>query len=62
MQKVCPKCGKQFDCSQTEQCWCTKYEIPEDVANYLKENYLDCLCEDCLSSILKYKEKYLSGK
>ena len=57
MQKTCPECQKTFECSQSENCWCTRITIPEDVANYLRSKYFDCLCEECMTKILKNKEK-----
>ena len=62
MQKTCPECHKTFECSQSEGCWCTRITIPEDVANYLRGKYFDCLCEECMTKILKNKEKILAGK
>ncbi|MBO7480652.1 MAG: cysteine-rich CWC family protein [Bacteroidales bacterium] len=62
MQKTCPECQKTFECSQSEDCWCTRITIPDDVANYLRSKYFDCLCEDCMTKILKNKEKILAGK
>ena len=53
MTKKCPRCSKEFECSHSSTCWCSKYTINEKVREYLKNNYQDCLCEECLNSVIK---------
>lgn len=47
----CSKCGKEFTCKPQGECWCGSYELSKNQLKELKENYEDCLCEECLSSI-----------
>ncbi|RNA64667.1 hypothetical protein CR163_005080 [Prosthecochloris sp. ZM_2] len=48
---VCPRCGKEFECSRSADCWCSQLEIPEDVARYLAEHYESCVCRACLEEL-----------
>lgn len=57
MTKKCPRCNSTFECQHSSNCWCSKYTIPDNVKVYLKANYNDCLCENCLNAIIKeYKQ------
>jgi dihydroneopterin aldolase len=47
----CSKCGKEFTCKPQGECWCGSYELSKTQLQELKENYEDCLCEECLDSI-----------
>ncbi len=53
-KKNCEKCGNTFHCKHSTDCWCSSYSIPEQLSSYLKKNYQDCLCKDCL---INYIEK-----
>jgi hypothetical protein len=55
MKKVCPKCGKEFECKHTKECFCMKYILTKQELHLLKEKYDDCLCEECLKSICSNK-------
>ena len=48
MKKTCPRCGKTFECVHSIDCWCVKIQLKDTTKAYLKENYSDCLCKDCL--------------
>ena len=48
IRKICPKCGKEFDCYHNSSCWCLKYKLSKENISFLKNTYDDCLCEDCL--------------
>lgn len=52
MTKICPRCNKSFECQHSSTCWCSKYELKLNVKKILKDNYNDCLCEDCLRKII----------
>jgi hypothetical protein len=54
MKKICPECGKEFECLHSKDCYCVKYKIKDKTMKLLKAKYNDCLCEDCLR---KYAEK-----
>ncbi len=49
----CSKCGKTFTCKPQGGCWCNNYQLSANQLKELKENYADCLCEDCIISLAK---------
>lgn len=49
--KQCPRCKATFECMHSKGCWCSKYSLTEELNSYLKENYKDCLCENCLKEL-----------
>lgn len=56
MKKRCPRCGALFDCLHDEDirlCHCATVELDDQTRKYLKENYSDCLCHNCLIAIKK---------
>lgn len=50
MKKICPKCGKEFECIHSKDCWCAKVNLDDEARKRLN-GYKDCLCKDCLSAI-----------
>ena len=52
MKKICPKCGKEFECVHSKDCWCAKVTITDEARLKLK-NFNDCLCKECLESLTK---------
>ena len=55
--KKCPKCGKEFTCSHDENCWCTRYEISPENGQIMRQQFDDCLCEDCMKEYGRLKEE-----
>ncbi len=53
MKKVCPRCGATFECRHDEiiSCQCATVKLDAAQREYLKENYHDCLCHDCLLEV-----------
>ncbi len=51
MKKICPHCGKTFECVHSIDCWCVKVQLTDTTKAYLKEHYNDCLCKDCLEKL-----------
>lgn len=53
MKKVCPRCGNTFECQQDNisSCFCNSTHLAPHTREYLKRNYTDCLCPDCLKAI-----------
>lgn len=51
MKKTCPRCGKEFECVHSIDCWCVKVKLTDATKAYLKENYSDCLCKECLEKL-----------
>jgi hypothetical protein len=62
MKKKCPKCGKEFECKHSGECWCTSIVISKRLSEWLKENYKDCLCKDCLTDYVENQENNLLHK
>jgi len=50
--KTCERCGTEFECLRSNDCWCVKLEIPEDLSKILKSEFKDCLCKDCLECLI----------
>ncbi|PKO97683.1 MAG: hypothetical protein CVU14_10050 [Bacteroidetes bacterium HGW-Bacteroidetes-9] len=46
--KICPRCGKSFECLHAEGCWCFAYSISRENAAKLRKEYDNCLCPECL--------------
>lgn len=46
--KICPVCGKTFECSNTNVCWYTSFEISLENLEKLRKSFDDCLCRACL--------------
>lgn len=54
MKKRCPRCGALFDCLHNEDirlCHCASVELDAKMRKFLKENYSDCLCHNCLVTV-----------
>jgi len=53
--KKCSKCNAEFTCNDSgNSCWCNNHELTKEQLVALKENYDNCLCEQCiLQFILK---------
>ena len=47
MKKICPKCGKEFECIHSVDCWCVKVKLTDEARQRLKV-YNNCLCKECL--------------
>jgi hypothetical protein len=51
--KKCPRCGKIFSCEGTKDCWCEQLQLDKKLLEFLRQNYSDCLCLECLESLQK---------
>ena len=49
--KTCESCGKAFVCHQGG-CWCDALKLAHPTLEALQMKYQDCLCEDCLKSVV----------
>lgn len=49
-KKICPRCSTSFSCREdrTDLCQCTRTYVVPGVRDYVKENYDNCLCPQCL--------------
>ena len=47
--KTCESCGKDFSCgANAGKCWCFDVELKAQTVAELREDFKNCLCEDCL--------------
>ncbi|MBM3163415.1 MAG: cysteine-rich CWC family protein [Chlorobi bacterium] len=49
---VCPMCGQVFFCSLSEDCWCAKKIVPQEVRDFLAGRYETCVCSGCLDRLI----------
>ncbi|MDR2963392.1 MAG: cysteine-rich CWC family protein [Bacteroidales bacterium] len=51
--KTCPRCGYKFECRHGDivNCHCSSVVLDVLMHTYIKLNYADCLCHDCLSTV-----------
>ncbi len=49
----CPKCEAIFVCLSTDimNCQCNSIKINEKALKFIKEEFLGCLCKNCLEEI-----------
>lgn len=52
MTKKCPRCNDTFDCQHNANCWCSRYSLSDKLKSYLKDNYSDCICENCMKELI----------
>jgi hypothetical protein len=46
---ICESCGVEFSCgAKVGECWCFAVEVKRETLTELRENFKNCLCEDCL--------------
>ncbi|MCB0698995.1 MAG: cysteine-rich CWC family protein [Chitinophagales bacterium] len=51
-EKHCSNCKKSFGCLADERgCWCEQHHLSAEKLQYLKENFDNCLCPDCLKKV-----------
>ena len=49
---VCESCGEEFSCgANVEKCWCFEVELKAETLADLREDFKNCLCQDCLKKI-----------
>ncbi len=48
---ICESCGKEFSCgANAQECWCFAVEVKAETLAKVREDFKNCLCEDCLSN------------
>ncbi|MFP4019616.1 MAG: cysteine-rich CWC family protein [Bacteroidales bacterium] len=50
MIKICPHCGKEFECKTNDimNCHCVHINLSAETRAHIASLYHDCLCENCL--------------
>lgn len=53
MNKKCARCSSVFTCrvDNIQLCSCSKVALHPGVKDYIKTNYGDCLCPQCLQTV-----------
>jgi hypothetical protein len=63
MEKKCSKCETAFTCKNEEGgCWCEQFKLSQEVLQYLKDNYKNCLCPACLHEFSQEKSRPLANE
>ena len=57
-EKICPRCGKEFECKEGSitECQCYGVSLNVEERAFIEERYHDCLCRSCL---LELKSRYI---
>ncbi|PWU04442.1 MAG: hypothetical protein C5B52_01525 [Bacteroidetes bacterium] len=58
--KVCPRCGKYFECKMgdIQNCQCFTVQLSPPARDMVSEKFDDCLCNACLKAIqAEYQKK-----
>lgn len=46
---ICESCGEEFSCgARIGECWCFAVELKAETLTELREDFKNCLCENCL--------------
>ena len=46
---ICAFCGEEFSCGASiGECWCFAVEVKAETLAELREDFRNCLCQDCL--------------
>lgn len=49
---ICESCGTDFSCgADVGKCWCFEIEVKAETLAKLREDFKNCLCQDCLEKI-----------
>lgn len=57
MKKICSNCGEEFFCYHSQDCWCSSVNISEKLRLFLKDNFSDCLCKNCIERFIVSEKK-----
>lgn len=51
--KKCPRCASQFTCREDriDLCQCSRIYLEPKAKDYIRDNFNNCLCPDCLKEI-----------
>jgi hypothetical protein len=51
--KYCPRCQQAFECKSGNitQCQCYGVELTAELSVFIKQQFDDCLCRDCLKQL-----------
>jgi hypothetical protein len=64
-EKLCPRCQTQFECKvgSINLCQCQSVYLTTDEMDYIRKQFDDCLCANCLLELKKeYKQQQFEDK
>ena len=49
----CPRCGAAFECTvgSINLCQCVAVQLSEEQRNYVRSQFVNCLCANCLQEV-----------
>ena len=51
---ICESCGEAFSCgANLGECWCFAVEVRAEILAELREDFENCLCQNCLEKLEK---------
>lgn len=52
-KKACPRCSIYFECKVGSilLCQCSSVSLTEEESDFMREQYTDCLCADCMIQV-----------
>ncbi|MEM7813717.1 MAG: cysteine-rich CWC family protein [Candidatus Aenigmatarchaeota archaeon] len=50
-RKTCPRCGAEFECAESADCWCRMLKLERAQLEAVACMYVSCMCPDCLSAL-----------
>ncbi len=57
-KSICESCGEAFSCgANVGKCWCFAVEVKAETLAELREDFKNCLCENCLNKLKLKREK-----
>lgn len=55
---ICESCGEKFSCgARIGKCWCFTVEVKAETLAELREDFKNCLCENCLNKLKLERKK-----
>lgn len=55
---ICESCGKEFSCgAKVGECWCFAVDLQAETLAELREEFTNCLCQNCLSKKTRARDK-----
>ena len=51
--EICPRCKASFECNAGNivNCHCSRISLCKAAMAFIKDNYSDCLCANCLKAL-----------
>lgn len=64
--KACPFCKKNNNCMADvpdTKCWCNKIKVPEDLREFIPDEYKlkACICKECILLFQEDKDLFIKN-